>query len=250
MNYSKHRIDKMMLDNNGTLDISKTKITHLPNGLEVRGDLILNRYIKKLPDKLIVEGNLDLRDTLVDLQYTSRLQVGGNLYTGSCTTGFRWLADIGGDLDLRASKDFTCIDSGCLVVRGNLYLDGNNKCITSIRQTIGVEGDLILKGSCVESFSYGRLVHAKNVDLSYSAIKELPDEFVVYGNLNVSHTALVEYPEKMVVFGNLDIRGTKLPANQEGIVVLGHIITDAGSIDYQLTKFIIDEETYNSVVDE
>ena len=226
MNISRKKLERMMLDNNGTLDISNTKITRLPKELEVRGDLILNRYIKKLPDKLIVEGNLDLRDTLVDLQYTSQLQVGGNLFTGPCTTGFKWLADIGGDLDLRASKDFACIDNGCLVVRGNLYLDGNNKCITSIRQTIGVEGDLILKGSCVESFSYGRLVHAKNVDLSYSAIKELPDEFVVYGDLNVSHTALDKYPEKMVVFGDLDIRGTKLPANQEGVVVLGKVIND------------------------
>ena len=223
---SRKKLERMMLANNGTLDISKTNITRLPKELEVKGDLILNRYIKKLPDKLIVEGNLDLRDTLVDLQHTSQLQVGGNLYTGPCTTGFKWLADIGGDLDLRASKDFTCIDSGCLIVRGNLYLDGNNKCITSIRQTIGVEGDLILKGSCVESFSYGRLVHAKNVDLSYSAIKELPDELVVYGDLNVSHTALDKYPEKMVVFGDLDIRGTNVPANQEGVVVLGKVIND------------------------
>ena len=227
---SRKRLNKMMSANNGTLDISKTNITRLPKELEVKGDLILNRYIKKLPDKLIVGGNLDLRDTNVDLQYTSQLQVGGNLYTGPCTTGFKWLADIGGDLDLRASNDFACIDNGCLVVRRNLYLDDNNKCITSIRQTVGVEGDLILKGSCVESFSYGRLIHAKNVDLSYSAIKELPDELVVYGDLNVSHTALDKYPEKMVVFGDLDIRGTKLPVTQKGLVVLGNIITNNGNI--------------------
>ena len=226
MIFLKKKLNRMMLAKGGTLDISQTKVTKLPNELIVRGDLILNRYIKKLPDKLIVEGNLDLRDTLVDLQHTSQLQVGGTLYSGPCTTGFKWLADIGGDLDLRASKDFACIDNGCLVVRGNLYLDGNNKCITSIRQTLGVEGDLILKESCVESFTYGRLIHARNVDLSYSAIKALPDEFVVYGDLNVSHTALDKYPEKMVVFGDLDIRGTNLPANQEGIVVLGKVVTD------------------------
>lgn len=230
MYYSKRRLSKMMSANNGTLDISKTNITRLPKELEVKGDFILNCYIKKLPEKLIVEGNLDLRDTLVDLQNTSRLQVGGNLYTGPNTTGFKWLADIGGDLDLRASKDFKSIDNGCLVVRGNLYLDGNNKCIT-IRQTIGVDGNLMLKGSCVESFSCGRLIHAKNIDLSHSAIKELPDEFVVYGDLNVSHTALDKYPEKMVVFGDLDIRGTKLPVTQKGLVVLRNIITDNGIID-------------------
>ena len=226
MYYSKRRLSKMMSANNGTLDISKTNITRLPKELEVKGDFILNRYIKRLPDKLIVEGNLDLRNTLVDLQHTSRLQVGGNLYTGPHTTGFKWVADIGGDLDLRTSKGFKCIDNGCLVVRGNLYLDRNNRCITSIRQTIGVSGDLIFQGSCVETLSYGRLIHAKNVDLSYSMIKELPDEFVVYGDLNISHTAIDKYPEKMVVFGDLDVRGTKLPDKQEGLVVLGRIIAD------------------------
>ena len=62
--------EKIMLKNNGTLDISNTCITRFPNDLTVKGDLILNRYIKELPDKLVVEGNLDLRDTLVDLQST------------------------------------------------------------------------------------------------------------------------------------------------------------------------------------
>ena len=232
---SRKKLERMMSANNGTLDISNTKITQLPKELVVKGDLILNRYIKKLPDKLIVEGNLDLRGTNVDLQSTSQLQVGGNLYTGHCTTGFKWIVMVGGDLDFRASESLQRIDNGTLIVDGNLYLDGNNKNITSIRQTIGVEGDLILKGSYVESFSCGRLVHAKNVDLSHSAIKELPDEFVVYGDLNVSHTALVEYPEKMVVFGNLDIRGTKLPVSQKGLVVLGNIITDSGNIYCETT---------------
>lgn len=222
--------EKIMLKNNGTLDISDTWITRLPNDLTVRGDLILNRYIKELPDKLVVEGNLDLRDSFVDLQSTSQLNVYGNLYTGPKTTGFKWIVDVGGDLDLRASPSFQSIDNGCLIVHGNLYLDGNNKYITSIRQTLGVEGDLILKGSCVEFFSDGRLIHAKGVDLSDSAIKQLPEEFVVYGDLNVSNTALTKYPDRMVVFGNLDIRGTKLPIPNKNVVVIGDIITDTGII--------------------
>ena len=218
--------EKIMLKNNGTLDISDTWITQLPDNLTVRGDLILNRYIKELPDRLLVEGNLDLRDTLVDLQSTSHLDIYGNLYTGPKTTGFKWIVDIGGDLDLRASRFMQPINNRCLVVHGNLYLDGNNKYITSIHQTLGVVGDLILKGSCVEFFDDGRLIYAKNVDLSGSAIKSLPDDFVVYGNLNVSNTRLTRYPDRMVVFGNLDIRGTKLPTSQKGLVVLGNVITD------------------------
>lgn len=220
--------ESMMNQNRGTLDISRTWITELPEALTVRGDLILNQHIKDLPDKLFVEGNLDLRNTQADLQNTSQLHVGGNLFTGPHTTGFKWLVEVEGDLDLRASKRLMSIDNGVLIVYGSLYLNENNKLITSIRQSIGVDGDLILAGSCVESFSHGRLIHAKNVDLSYSAIKELPDDFVVYGNLNLSHTALLAYPERMVVFGDLDIRGTRLPVYQKRVVVLGNVITDEG----------------------
>ena len=222
--------ESMMNQNRGTLDISRTWITQLPQELTVRGDLILNQYIKELPDKLVVEGNLDLRNTQVDLQNTSQLHVGGNLLTGPHTTGFKWLVEVEGDLDLRASKRLMSIDNGVLIVYGSLYLNENNKLITSIRQSIGVDGDLILKGSCVESLSHGRLIHARNLDLSYSAIKELPDDLVVYGNLNMSYTALRTYPERMVVFGDLDIRGTKLPSRQNGVVVLGDTITDNGTI--------------------
>lgn len=220
--------ESMMNQNHGSLDISRTWITQLPQELTVRGDLILNQHIKELPDKLVVEGNLDLRNTQVDLQNTSQLHVGGNLFTGPHTTGFKWLVEVEGDLDLRVSKRLMSIDNGVLIVYGSLYLNENNKLITSIRQSIGVDGDLILKGSCVESLSHGRLTHAKNVDLCHSAIKELPEDFVVYGDLNVSYASLTDYPKRMVVFGDLNICGTRLPVHQKGVVVLGNVITDEG----------------------
>ena len=40
-------LEVMMNKNNGTLDISDTWITQPPDDLIVRGDLILNRYIKE-----------------------------------------------------------------------------------------------------------------------------------------------------------------------------------------------------------
>ena len=227
---SKDLAEHMMNKNRGTLDISDTWITQLPEELTVNGDLILNRYIKKLPNKLVVLGNLDLRDTQVDLQDTSQLYVEGNLYTGPQTTGFKWCVEVEGDLDLRASKNLMRLDNGVLIVYGSLYLGEDNKLITEMRQSIGIEGDMILKGSCIERFSYGRVVSAKNIDLSYSMIRTLPDDFVVYGDLNVSFTSLIEYPERMVVFGNLDIRGTKLPIRQKGVAVFGDTFTDSGVV--------------------
>lgn len=219
-------VEDMMNRNHGTLDISQTYITQLPESLTVRGDLILNQHIQKLPDKLFINGDLDLRGTRVDLKDTSQLYVGGSLYTGPYTTRFKWCVEVMKDLDIRASKQLNCIDDGILIVYGNLYVDGNNRLIKTIRQSIGIEGDLILRGSCVEYLSHSRMLCAKSIDLSCSAIKKLPDNFVVYGDLNVSNTNLVEYPERMVVFGDLDIRGTKLPAISNGVVVLGKIITD------------------------
>ena len=242
-------IDNMMNRNCGTLDISQTWITQLPETLTVRGDLVLNRHIRKLPEKLFVNGDLDLRDTQVDLQATSQLYVGGSLYTGPCTTVFKWCVEVMGDLDLRASKQFNNIDNGILIVGGSLYVDGNNKLIKSIRQSIGIEGDLILRGSCIEHLSHSRMICAKSIDLSYSALKKLPDNLVVYGNLNVSYTSLIEYPKKMVVFGDLDIRGTKLPVRCKGVVVMGDVITDDNiPIEYRRRCKLINENKDSKIL--
>jgi hypothetical protein len=224
MNYSKIDFERMMDENGGSLDISKTRITQLPDKLTVRGDLILNRYITKLPNELTVEGNLDLRNTMVDLKDIQFLTIHGNLYTGPYTEYLSEPIVIDGDLDLRASGELKEIWQDHFVLSKGLYLDCNNKYIKSLPENMALT-DLMLNGSHVEFLPESRIISG-NVDLGNSAIKRLPDNFVVYGNLNLANTSLSDYPEKMVVFGNLDIRGTKLPAKHDGIVVVGEVIVD------------------------
>ena len=55
----------------GDLDLSNTKITSLPDNLEVGGNLDLaSTPITSLPDNLKVGGNLDLYNTQLSQKYT------------------------------------------------------------------------------------------------------------------------------------------------------------------------------------
>lgn len=95
---------KLMAENNGNLDLRRTDITELPDGLVVEGDLELtNRQdFTKLPDNLTVEGELSIcgsgikklpKNLIVkgvfNMTYTGITEIpddcflGGDVYTGS-----------------------------------------------------------------------------------------------------------------------------------------------------------------------
>lgn len=77
MNLTLKLAKKIMQKNNGTLDLSNTQITHLPEGLSVEGSLYLfDTPILSLPENLTVGGSLDLSDTLIS-NLPEGLTVGG-----------------------------------------------------------------------------------------------------------------------------------------------------------------------------
>ena len=66
MEFTKQELEKMMNENGGSLDLSNTNITSLPDNLTVGGGLDLrNTAITSLPDNLTVGGGLDLRNTAI-----------------------------------------------------------------------------------------------------------------------------------------------------------------------------------------
>lgn len=199
--------------------------------MTVRGDLILNSYITKLPDELTVNGNLELRNTRIDLKDTKYLTVHGDLYTGPCTEYLNEPIIVDGILDLRESGELKELWNEHFVLDNALYLGEKNVHIKSLPENMG-SGALMLRGSHIEYLPEDRLISG-SIDLSYSAIKKLPNDFVVCGDLNLSYTMLTDYSNNMVVLGDMDIRGTALPTEREGVVVLGNKITDIGFISYK-----------------
>ena len=105
MELTLEQANKIMKENDGSLYLSGTQITSLPDNLTVGGNLyLINTPITLLPDNLTVGGSLDLSDTKItslpdnltvggwidlgDTQITSlpdSLTVGGNIYTDNRT---------------------------------------------------------------------------------------------------------------------------------------------------------------------
>ena len=115
--------DKMTVG--GSLDLSDTNITSLPDNLTVGGWLDLSdTNITSLPDNLTVGGSLDLSDTNIT-SLPDNLTVGGSLYlSGTNITSLPDNLTVGGWLDLSGTNITSLPDN--LTVGGWLDLSGTN----------------------------------------------------------------------------------------------------------------------------
>ncbi len=124
----------------GSLYLNNTPITSLPDNLTVGGGLYLsNTPITTLPDNLTVGGDLNLSNTKIT-SLPDNISVGGSLYLSN--TPITSLPDnltVGGWLDLNNTKITSLPDN--LTVEGNLDL--NNTQITSLPPSLKVKGEII-----------------------------------------------------------------------------------------------------------
>lgn len=229
MNYSKSELEKMMIENNGNLDISKMDITELPNELTVKGDLILNQYIRQLPDDLRVEGNLDLSNTYADFNDTKGFYVGGDLITGPMTRCINEPFGAGGNIDMRASPYLKKLPEVCMAVK-DIFI--NSKYIKLDQSTAIDCRNLHLENSGIYELPDSVMCDL-DINLSHSGIQKFPANYLVWGDLDLSYTKLTDYPDNLTVHGNLDIRGTTLPSQSDKLSVYGNVISDDGIFPYE-----------------
>ena len=180
MEYTKEQLQKMMGES-GSLDLSGTGITSLPDGLTVGGSLDLSGTgITSLPDGLTVGGSLDLSGTGIT-SLPDGLTVGGSLYLRG--TGITSLPDgltVGGSLYLSGTGitgTARRLQNGDCVPGKYLYADG---ILTHIKgsKTIGEYTYYIgkIKGKSVitDGVNYA---HCRNIregvsDLRFKAQKD------------------------------------------------------------------------------
>ena len=117
----------------GSLDLSNTQITALPENLTVGGWLDLsNTQITALPENLTVGGNLDLPNTPITA-LPENLTVGGSLdLRNTPITALPENLTVSGRLDL-SNTPITALPEN-MTVGGNLYL--SNTPIFKIRNTL------------------------------------------------------------------------------------------------------------------
>ena len=187
----------------GNLDLKNSNIETLPAGLEVRGNLCLEGCINL---KSLPEG-LKVEGSLYlsgRVHYTSQgLQVTSNLLT-SLPRGL----EVGGDLHLFSCTNLISLPRG-LKVRGCLNLTGCTSLISFPEEELQVGGDLLLNGCTnLPSLPYplkvgGSLIFSGNTNLEF-----LPVWLLVKGNLDIIECpSLAFLPLRLVVEGHLEIRG-------------------------------------------
>ena len=130
MKYSLERLKKMMDDTGGSLYLSGTQITSLPENLTVGGNLYLRgTQITSLPENLTVGGWLDLSGTQIT-SLPENLTVGGSLdLSGTQITSLPENLTVGGNLYLSGTQisnrySYNKLQNGDYVSGRYLYADG------------------------------------------------------------------------------------------------------------------------------
>ena len=135
---------KEMMDCYGSLDVSNTKITELPENLTVGGSLdVSHTNIKELPKNLTVGGSLDLSHTNIT-ELPDNLTVGGYLdLSHTSITELPKNLTVWGSLYLSNTKITELPEN--LTVGG--YLDVSNTKITELPKNLTVGGYVYFRGA-------------------------------------------------------------------------------------------------------
>jgi hypothetical protein len=184
---------------NGNLDLRHSLITSLPQGLVVGGELDLRHsLITSLPQGLVVGGDLYLQGTRIK-SLPQDLKVGGSL----------WLQN----------SSITSLSQG-LEVGATLYL--SNAPITSLPQDLKVGDNLFLSGTLITSLPQGLVVNG-SLELIDAPITSLPQGLVVGGILNLLGTPITSLPQGLRVGGDLNLEDTSITSLPQDMEVGGSI---------------------------
>ena len=161
MKLTLEKAQEIMNKNGGSLYLSGTQITSLPDNLTVGGSLDLSgTQITSLPDNLTVGGWLYLRGTQITC-LPDNLTVGGWLYlSGTQITSLPDNLTVGGWLYLSGTQITSLPDN--LTVGGSLDLSGTQ--ITSLPDNLTVGGSLYLRGT--------QIAHPKNEAKKVNRLKD------------------------------------------------------------------------------
>jgi len=182
-------VDRRVIE--GNLDAQDyPETTQFPEGLHVKGTLILTSKIKSLPLGLVIDGDLLGGDGLESLPPDIR---------------------VGRNIDIAGSKISELPAN--LRIRG--VLSAEDSMIRSLPPTIQVFGGIYLTNTPIETIPADLDIYG-DLDLSdCDQLKSLPQGLDVPGDLDVSRSSLTELPDNMTVGGQLSLSKsiTRIPRN-------------------------------------
>jgi hypothetical protein len=179
----------------GMLDIRKTEVTALPDGLSCSELLAQNTKLTALPENLVVENDIDIRDTAITA-LPGGLRCSGLFASGSKLKDLPEGFSVEGTLDLR-DTELEVLPAG-LTCR-KLMLGGSK--VKALGRGSSIKGDLIAARSSLRVLPRGLHVPGK-LDLSDSEVRVLPKDLVC-GDLDISRTRVTKLPSSMSIWGSL-----------------------------------------------
>ena len=221
------------------------KLAHMPSHMRIldgRTNLSF-KDLASLPDNLVVEGTLDIRNNPIS-KLPENLTVNGDLFVGNTNiTEIPSSIAISGTLFLDNSKVET-LPPGLSV--GSLYLSESR--ITEIPADITIRYSLIVNHSQVSNFPDQLRTGLNNLFVGNAPIQSLPDGLNVIGDLNLGNSGMQRLPEDLSVGKDLTVRNsqiTSLPSsfsigrsidlNSSRVASLPNNLTVRGNLDISNT---------------
>lgn len=238
---------RRMERNNGSLDLSWTDYTELPDPLEVPGNLNLgNSNFQKLPTHLKVDGSINIEFSEIEDLDTDFLEIGRDLYAsdtpirhlpkhlivrGACWLDHTNISEIpdnavfGGSLII-SNTNVSKLPDDLHFINGSLNISYTN--ISELPDPLTVKWSLIAKRSQLNKIP-NSLIVGMEMDISYTAVTKLPDGFIVPGDLNLYNCPIKGLPERLIVGNNMNIQGTDISDIldfPESLIVNGYILAN------------------------
>ncbi len=232
---------------NGDLDLSGTKITHLPDGLRVDGSLTLCgcKEINELPNHIMVGGSLDLSNTEIDRIPDCLSEIKGNLILNNSKVKHLpenllvrgrleimqyEMKEIPGNIEVvgKVVKEIEQVSIEQVSIENNndLYrflLEEkiiNQDKIRAEGERLVIDSSLDLTGYQIEQLDVNLLI---NGDLSLKNVREINGNITVNGELKMSCSMIENFNCSIVVNGDMDLSFSKIKNYPDKLVVSGDL---------------------------
>jgi hypothetical protein len=218
------------VDVKGTLDITCTGITEIPEGLSVSSLSARGLLLQSFPSSVSIRRDLDLSYSNVKLP--DGLTVGGVITLES--------ADVGAlPADLQACKingddaKITSIGHG-LIVTGSLQLCRTQ--ITTLPNDMDVWGNILVRQTPIDVLPDG-FSCSGDLDLSQTLLTVVPDGLKVGGSLVMHSTKIAELPDDLYIGKDLVITDTDVTLIPDTVEIGRCVRSDVASLDTGMKRY-------------
>lgn len=216
------RLPSSLASLTGTLDIRRTAVSSLPEGLSCGELLADNSAVSTLPEHLTVAGTISIRETNIQT-LPETVSCGALVAAGSKLERLNPGFSVDGTLDLRDTlieelpEDLSCRDlliSGSTiktvgegtVIGGDLLASGSE--LLSLPSALHVPGRLDLCGTPLERLPEGLCCH--DLLIRASSVRSVGRGTVIRGDLIAPGSKLRILPRGLHVPGRLDLSDTEV----------------------------------------